>query len=100
MTDLVKSDEIESILGVPRHPTRHRGRADTTKSIVYILHSAECLASGRDLRECEYSLALDAGIDGDRWVWSKWCGVLDKPVPLRLVQVDLVGVPSLLPDVS
>lgn len=67
MSDLVPADQIEAIVGTIRHPTRHYARAVSAEQTVYILHSHECLASGRDLRECEYSLALDEGIDEFHW---------------------------------
>lgn len=68
MTDLVPAEDIERIVGVQRHPTQHYARAVSAEQTVYILHSHECLASGIDLRECRYSLALDNGIRQDEWV--------------------------------
>ena len=73
MSDLVPVDEIETIVGAKRHPIRHIGRAVSAEQQVYmyILHSAACRADHdagvRDLRECPYSRALDAGIDLARW---------------------------------
>lgn len=71
-------------MGVRRHATAHVGRAVSAKQRVYVLHSAECLTSGRDLRECEYSVALDRGI-ADPWPWSRWRRVPDRPVRLHIV---------------
>ena len=67
MTDLVPADEIEQIVGIERHPTRHYARAVSAEQIVYILHSQRCKASGRDLRDCLFSQALDTGIDEYDW---------------------------------
>lgn len=67
MTELVPTAEIESIVGVSRHPTEHYARAVSAEEQVYILHSRECLDSGVDLRECKFSLALDLGLDLFEW---------------------------------
>lgn len=64
MTDLVPADQIEQLVGARRHTQAHLGRADSAEQTVYILHSAECKATGVDLRSCVYSRALDRGIDG------------------------------------
>lgn len=68
MSDLVPTEDIERIVGIDRHPTLHYGRAVSSEEIVYILHSQECKDSGEDLRECEFSIALDNGIDEYLWV--------------------------------
>lgn len=70
MSDLVSPDEIEQIVGIQRHATRHYARAVSAEQTVYILHSHKCKDSGRDLRECLFSLALDNGIDEPDW--SEW----------------------------
>lgn len=70
MSELVDATEIERIVGVRRHPEVHVGRAVSDEQTVYILHSQPCLDSGLDLRECPYSVALDAGIDLD--IWDDW----------------------------
>lgn len=67
MSNLVPSTEIERIVGADRHPTEHLGRAVARRRMVYILHSAACRDSGIDLRQCEFSLALDRGIDRQAW---------------------------------
>lgn len=85
MTDLVPADRIEQIVGASRHATHHIGRAVSGEETVYILHSRQCLDTGRDLRQCPYSLALDQGIDPDEWT---------EDVPLRLAIV----VGHLVPD--
>lgn len=77
MSDLVPASEIERIVGVDRHPTEHWGRAVSDEQTVYILHSAACLASGIDLRQCDYSVALDNGIE-----LTDWAGREDQPVRL------------------
>lgn len=63
MTDLVPADEIEAIVGVARHQSKHFARAVSAERKVYILHSQGCLDDEIDLRDCPYSLALDRGID-------------------------------------
>lgn len=68
MTDRVSPKRIEQIVGVQRHQTKHYGRAVSAEQTVYILHSRACRAWNPDLRECPFSLALDRGIDLDRWV--------------------------------
>ncbi len=67
MSDLVDAKLIEQIVGIQRHPTRHYARAVSDEQTVYILHSQHCRDSGRDLRECPYSLALDRGIHEKHW---------------------------------
>lgn len=59
MTNLVSADDIEKIVGAPRHRTMHLGIANSEDGQFYILHSKECKSSGIDLRECEFSVALD-----------------------------------------
>lgn len=77
MTDIVPAQDIERIVGVPRRQTEHWGRAVSAEQTVYILHSQECLADPFDLRDCEFSTALDQGIDPAEWVE-------DVPVPLAV----------------
>jgi hypothetical protein len=77
VTEIVPTDEIEGIVGVSRHDSDHIGRAVTAKQKVYILHSKECLDSGIDLRECEFSVSLDRGL-----AFIKWEQSLDVPVVL------------------
>lgn len=79
MTDLVSSDEIERIVGIERHPTRHYARAVSAEQMVYILHSQRCKDSGRDLRDCLFSLALDNGIDE-----RDWSDMEDRPVRVTI----------------
>lgn len=67
MADLVPADQIEQIVGARRHAHQHLGRAASAEQTVYVLHSEKCRDSGIDLRECEWSLALDRGIDLDDW---------------------------------
>jgi hypothetical protein len=81
VTALVPTDEIERIVGVQRHATRHYARAVSAEQTVYILHSHRCKDSGRDLRECWFSVALDNGIDeGD------WAGVEDQPMRVTITR--------------
>lgn len=89
MTNLVPASEIEQLVGARRHPTRHFARAVSKEEIVYILHSAGCRDSGRDLRECWFSMALDKGIrDAD------WASHMDQPVR---VTIDVLGEHLLMP---
>lgn len=76
VSDIVPSKDIERIVGAKRHPTQHLARAVSAEQTVYILHSQACLDSGIDLRECDYSLALDRGIHG----LHEWSGREDMPV--------------------
>lgn len=68
MSDLVDPDRIEEIVGVKRHPTDHVAKAVSSDQTVYVLHSRECFDAHEDLRDCEYSKALDLGIDLEEWV--------------------------------
>lgn len=68
MTDIVPTEDIERIVGVPRAAKDHYARAVSAEQTVYILHSRECLKLGRDLRLCPFSLALDNGIRVEEWV--------------------------------
>jgi hypothetical protein len=61
MSELVDPASIEAIVGWPRQPDVHMGRYNSDEGRLYILHSQECLGSGIDLRECEYSIAMDRG---------------------------------------
>lgn len=67
MSRLESSTTIEAKVGADRHATDHLARAVSAEERVYILHSQECLKSGIDLRNCEFSVALDNGIDIDVW---------------------------------
>lgn len=79
MSALVPGDQIEQIVGVERHATRHYARAVSAEQVVYILHSHECKDSGIDLRECPFSVALDRGIDEYDWSDRE-----DRPVLVRV----------------
>lgn len=79
MTDLVPADQIEQIVGAHRHPTAHIARAITAEQTVYILHPTQCRNTGIDLRECEYSTALDQGI-----ALAEWEGRLDLAEEVRV----------------
>lgn len=93
MSDLVSPSEIEQIVGARRHEHQHLGRAVSAEETVYILHSHKCKDSGIDLRECEWSLALDRGID--TFMWEKR---MDQPVVLAFYQKRLFPVlPKWLP---
>ncbi len=80
MSDKVPTDEIERIVGVSRHDWDHIGRAVSDEQQVYILHSKECIESGIDLRECEFSVALDLGINPLMWKQQQ-----DVPVVLAIL---------------
>lgn len=81
MSSTVPADEIEQIVGVERHPTRHYARAVSAEQVVYILHSHRCKNRGRDLRKCLFSRALDNGIDD-----ADWHGVEDRPVRVTITR--------------
>lgn len=89
MTNLVDPATIESIVGVPRHPTQHWARAKERDNLgrwhhrVYILHSQACVDSGIDLRDCPYSLALDNGVYY-RPIHGIWSWVEDMAVPVQI----------------
>jgi hypothetical protein len=85
MSDRVDSNDIETLVGHPRHQTQHWARAVSRSQTVYLLHSYECFEEFYDLRECPYSLALDNGIPIDVWVE-------DEPVRVEIDQNDLVPV--------
>ncbi len=87
MTELVT--DIERIVGAERRGFAHLARAVSGERRVYLLHSGECRDSGIDLRECEYSLALDRGIDG-----KVWQGYEDTPVLVALHADRLVPLMS------
>ena len=79
MSEFVPADEIERIVGINRHATRHYACAVSAEQTVYILHSSLCKDSGVDLRECFFSLALDNGLD-----LCYWEGVEDQPVRVTI----------------
>jgi hypothetical protein len=85
VTNLVSPDDIERIVGVARNYRAHYGRAVSTEQTVYILHSKRCVASGIDLRDCRFSVALDRGIFPD-----SWADYLDVPVALGVLNNRLV----------
>lgn len=91
MSDLVPAEDIERIVGVMRQYHAHYGRAVSSEQVVYILHSKLCLESGIDLRDCPFSVALDQGIDEQRWT-----GYEDVPVMLDIRHGELV--PLVDPD--
>ena len=59
MTDIVPSEDIESIVGTYRRRYSHIGYADYHTGTFYILHSEICKETCPDLRDCDYSIALD-----------------------------------------
>jgi hypothetical protein len=79
MSRLEAADKIEGIVGAPRHLTLHLARAVSAEQRVYIMHSHECCYETPDLRDCEYSRALDNGIEMDEW--EHW---QDRPVMVRI----------------
>ena len=83
MSEVVEQG-IEHIVGSKRHATDHITRAVSAEQTVYILHSQECEASGIDMRECRFSIAMDRGIDPDEWV-------LDMPLRAAIVGGRLIG---------
>jgi hypothetical protein len=89
MSDLVPTEDIERIVGAPRHATLHQARAVSAEQTVYILHSRECLDSGIDLRDCRFSWALDNGIRLNEW---------QEDVPLKVSIKSASGVTRLVPS--
>jgi hypothetical protein len=89
VADLVDPTEIETIVGTARHQTDHYGRAVSAEHEVYILHSAECRDSGRDLRQCPYSIALNRGIE-HFYPWTGWRRLQDQAVRLEISRGYLV----------
>lgn len=81
MSALVPAEDIETIVGQERHKVCHYGRAVTAEQTLYILHSHACKDLGADLRGCEYSIALDRGID-----MARWWGFEDEAVALYIDQ--------------
>lgn len=79
MSQLESADTIEAKVGTERRPLLHVARAVSSEQSVYILHSKACVARGIDLRACEYSEALDRGIDLDAWE-----GFEDVPVVVKI----------------
>lgn len=91
MSDLVDADRIEQIVGARRHRTAHLGRAVSAEERVYILHSQACKDSGIDLRDCDFSVALDVGISMPQ-PWKLWSLRQDVPVLLGIISDFLVPV--------
>lgn len=79
MSETVPAGDIERIVGAPRAHRDHIGRAVSDEQRVYILHSKQCLARHEDVRNCEYSIAMDRGIV-EYW----WLGCEDMPVVLAI----------------
>ena len=67
MSEIVPASEIEQLVGIGRHHAAHYGRAVSAEQTFYILHSQACLRDSFDLRVCDFSLALDRGIDEYEW---------------------------------
>lgn len=67
MTNKVDPDEIAVIVGTKRHPKYHIGKADKESETMYIMHSRKCVRAHSDLRTCEFSRALDAGLPDKVW---------------------------------
>ena len=59
MSELVDPTEIEKIFGVPRR--KHEHLIMVKDGTMYIMHSKDCVDSGIDLRDCEYSVKMDTG---------------------------------------
>ena len=85
MSARVPADQIEQIVGVERHATRHYARAVSAEQVVYILHPDECRAMYDDLRDCPWSLALDRGIDERDWSGHEDTAVIARVREGRLI---------------
>jgi hypothetical protein len=68
MTDIVPASEIEKIVGMQRCEKAHVGRKVSRERKFYILHSKQCLDREKDLRNCDFSKALDAGLPLEYWL--------------------------------
>ena len=79
MSEQVPAEDIERLVGIQRHATRHYANAISAEQTVYVLHSHKCKALRADLRDCMYSRALDNGID--LAVWADW---QDQPVRVSI----------------
>ncbi|UOQ58574.1 hypothetical protein MUN78_07050 [Leucobacter allii] len=91
---------VERIVGRRRHPTLHFGRAVSAEERVYVLHSEECRSSTPDLRDCEYSIAQDRGIDAF-YPWLFWSTRQDRAVELRVKRgwlIPMHAVAELTPE--
>lgn len=89
MTDIVPSEDIESIVGTYRRRYAHIGYADSNTGTFYILHSEICKETCSDLRDCDYSIVLDKN--------NINVTLLDKPAYIMLdegtiIMIDLFGV--------
>lgn len=82
MTEIEPGLALEKKFGVRRRLTVHLGLVDTREQRFYILHSKDCIDSGIDLRECEYSLSLD--VHGAVYL-SQDQYLMNKPFILRLL---------------
>ncbi len=92
MTDLVPAEKIETIVGARRDPWYHLARAVSDEQMVYILHSTDCLKESIDLRDCDFSLVLDRGINS-----ALWDSYLDRPVHVTILNGHLIPVSALEP---
>jgi hypothetical protein len=86
MTERVPAEQIEQVVGAPRHPFRHIARASAEQT-VYVLHSQMCKDMTPDLRECPFSLALDNGINE-----YDWADMYDRPLRVMINEGQLVPV--------
>lgn len=77
MVDRVAASEIETLVGIERHRARHFGRADSVRGKFFILHSDACRRAALPLADCDFSLALERGINE-----ADWYGHEDRPVAL------------------
>ncbi|WP_054953069.1 hypothetical protein [Flaviflexus massiliensis] len=91
MTHLVHPEEIETIVGATREQSRHIARAVSSEQTVYILHSVECRDTVEDLRNCDFSLALDRGINPDHWSEYE-----DRPVHVSVLNGQLIPLKELV----
>jgi len=85
MSNLVNSKEIEEIIGAPRNRKAHFGKLITAEDKIYIMHSYECVFKNEDLRQCEFSKAMDHSTPEK--LWNKF---EDKTVLLGVMSGSLV----------
>lgn len=77
----VDKELIEGLVRRSRHPVNHYGTIDREEQNFFILHSWECLNSGIDLTECQFSGAFDAIVDDGLFFPEDWP---DGPVRLLI----------------
>lgn len=92
MAELMGVTELRSVFkDIERPEGDHLGYARSEVEAVYVMHSRACLRTPHQgsLLDCEYSLALDEGIDTERWKDHQ-----DTVVKIEIEDGRLVPVPD------